>query len=317
MGPQSLEEVARIGKFKIGFVDPRDLKLLEKNARYMPAEMFDRLVQNIKRDKQLSSVPFCYLDPESDEMVVLSGNHRVRAAIAAGVDRIPVMWNAEPMTEDERIAIQLSHNAIQGMDDLQILKDLYEKINDIELREYSAVDIAYDLSDLEDVDSKEIEAELIATPELPEKTVILLFTDEEEERIRKVLEKYEESMVLIAHKDQYEKFNEIVAKLREEYDIFNLSTVFLLMIEGFDKVMEGEKRFEDVYGGDMDVEGMVHWRIGGAKGVVDVRVARKLKGFVDKYGIDGVVNMLEEYEAKRVIDEHLDRAGFPDIEGLS
>lgn len=316
MGPQSLEEVARIGKFKIGFVNPKELKLLEKNARYMPAEMFDRLVQNIKRDKQLSSVPFCYLDPESGEMVVLSGNHRVRAAVSAGIDKIPVMWNAEPMTEDERIAIQLSHNAIQGMDDLQILKDLYEKIKDVDLREYSAVDIAYDLSDLE-VDVKEIETELVATPELPEKTVILLFTEGEEERIRNILEKYEDSMVLIAHQGQYDKFNEIVAKLREEYDVFNLSTIFIVMMEGFDKVMEGKRSFEEVYGGNMDIEGMVNWRIGGTKGVVDVRTARKFKGFVDKYGLDGVVDMLEEHEAKKVIDEHLDRAVLPDIEGLS
>ncbi len=315
MSLKSLREVAQIGKFKIGFVDPKELKLLEKNARYMPAEMFDRLVQNIKKDKQLSSVPFCYLDPETGEMTVLSGNHRVKAALAAGLEVIPVMWNVEPMTEDERLAIQLSHNAIQGMDDLQILKELYSKIQDVELKEYAAVDIAYDLLDLEE--EEEVNTDLISTPDLPDRTIVLVFTEPEFQRIREILEKYEGDTVLLAHEDQYEKFNQIVAKLREEYDVFNTATVFRILIEGFEKFMKKEAELDDLYRGDVDVEGMVNWRVGGTKGVVDVRTARKLKKLIDRYGLDEIVRILEEYEARSVIDENLDRPVFPDLEEFS
>lgn len=44
------------------------------------------------------------------------------------------------MSEEHRIAIQLSHNAIVGQDDPDILKKLYDKILDIDLKEYSGLD---------------------------------------------------------------------------------------------------------------------------------------------------------------------------------
>ena len=55
----------------------RDLKLLEKNARYMTPQEFSQLVANIKQDGKLMGVPVVYRGE------VLSGNHRVRAAIKA------------------------------------------------------------------------------------------------------------------------------------------------------------------------------------------------------------------------------------------
>ena len=44
-------------------IDPRELKLLKMNARFMRHEEFQRLVANIKRDGQLTSAPFAALDP--------------------------------------------------------------------------------------------------------------------------------------------------------------------------------------------------------------------------------------------------------------
>ena len=42
---------------KIIEIDPRELKLLKMNARFMRHEEFQRLVANIKRDGQLTSAP--------------------------------------------------------------------------------------------------------------------------------------------------------------------------------------------------------------------------------------------------------------------
>ena len=42
-------------------IDPRELKLLKMNARFMRHEEFQRLVANIKRDGQLTSAPFAAL----------------------------------------------------------------------------------------------------------------------------------------------------------------------------------------------------------------------------------------------------------------
>ena len=100
---------------KIIEIDPRELKLLKMNARFMRHEEFQRLVANIKRDGQLTSAPFACLDPADGKYEVLSGNHRVQAAISAGLETIPCIITDDEMSEEQRIAIQLSHNA--GLDD--------------------------------------------------------------------------------------------------------------------------------------------------------------------------------------------------------
>lgn len=121
-------------------IDPRELKLLKMNARFMRHEEFQRLVANIKRDGQLTSAPFAALDPADGKYEVLSGNHRVQAAISAGLQTIHCIITDDPLSEEQRIAIQLSHNAIVGQDDPDILKKLYDKILDIDLKEYSGLD---------------------------------------------------------------------------------------------------------------------------------------------------------------------------------
>lgn len=119
-------------------MDPRELKLLEVNARYMRHEMFQQLVVNIRRDGKLTSVPFAWYD--GSEYEVLSGNHRVAAAVEAGLASIEVMLTDDELTDDQRIAIQLSHNAISGEDDPQLLRQLFERIGNVDMRLYSGLD---------------------------------------------------------------------------------------------------------------------------------------------------------------------------------
>src|SRR5690242_16828167 len=87
-----------------------ELKLLEKNARYMKPEQFNRLVENIRRDGCLTSVPLVHRD--GDDLVVVSGNHRVSAAIKAGIEESDVIEVMSPLTRQQFVALQLSHNAI-------------------------------------------------------------------------------------------------------------------------------------------------------------------------------------------------------------
>ena len=63
----------RIAMVPIGQCD-----LLEKNAGFMRAEQYQRLVSNVKRDGCLTSVPFAVKNGE--RFLILSGNHRVQAA---------------------------------------------------------------------------------------------------------------------------------------------------------------------------------------------------------------------------------------------
>ena len=54
-----------------------DLTLLKKNARFMRPDQFNRLVDNLRRDGVLTSLPLVF------DGVVYSGNHRVKAALKA------------------------------------------------------------------------------------------------------------------------------------------------------------------------------------------------------------------------------------------
>ena len=103
--------------YKAAVVPIEGLELLEKNARFMRSETFRNLVENIKRDGGLSSVPFCL--KLGDRYRVLSGNHRVQAAQEAGVKRLLVLYTDRELSREEQVSIQLSHNAIVGEDDLR------------------------------------------------------------------------------------------------------------------------------------------------------------------------------------------------------
>lgn len=88
-------------KTKVIKVNPKELKLLEVNARYMKHEEFQRLVDNVKRDGCLTQLPFCCLDEDWNWMV-LSGNHRVQAAISAGLEEIEVQVTEDELTKDQK-----------------------------------------------------------------------------------------------------------------------------------------------------------------------------------------------------------------------
>lgn len=122
-------------------VDPRELKLLDNNARFMTRDEFNRLVANVRKDGRLTSLPLVYPHPDGT-MEVLSGNHRTKAAIAADLEQIAVIRIDTALTADERLAVQLSHNSIAGHDDAHKLRELYDMIDDLDLREYSGLDDA-------------------------------------------------------------------------------------------------------------------------------------------------------------------------------
>lgn len=218
-------------------INPRDIKLLKENARYMRPEEYQKLVANIKKDGQLTSVPFCYYN-EKNEIEVLSGNHRVMASIDAGLNEIEVMICKNYLTKEQALAIQLSHNSICGQDDEELLRKLYGKLETLEFKEYSG--LTDDFLNY----CKEVEKDF-KVPNLSYQALNLLFLPDEIEEIKQILVTISDllnSNHILSNMKDYDEYLKSSTMVSKCLNIKNPSTTFLTMIklakENIDKLKE-------------------------------------------------------------------------------
>lgn len=216
----------RIMETKIIKINPKDIKLLEVNARYMKPEEYNQLVANIKKDKQLTSVPFCFYNA-NNQIEVLSGNHRVMASIDAGLKEIEVMLCKDKLSKEQALAIQLSHNSISGQDDEELLRKLYGKLESLEFKEYSG------LTDEFIKFSKDIEKDF-KVPNLSYQVLNLLFLPDEIEEIKQGLTNISDLLNthhILSNIKDYDEYLETSTTLSKCLNIKNPSTTFLAMIK--------------------------------------------------------------------------------------
>jgi hypothetical protein len=236
------EKLAGLFPYRLELVDPGELKLLDKNARYMKAEQFQSLVENVRKDGNLSSLPLCYRE-EGGKLLVLSGNHRTMAARQAGVEQLLVMVVADEKTADEKLGIQLSHNAIAGQDDLVILKELWESINNVQARLYTGLD-SDTIKSLEG-----IQFSAISEQRLQYKLANFMFLPEEIESLDELLKEtavaFSADVVYLANLDTYDTFFDLVVKIKKKCVIKNSAAAFLKLLElagiGLEQMMKLEE----------------------------------------------------------------------------
>jgi hypothetical protein len=235
------EKLTGLFPYRLELVNPAELQLLDKNARYMKAEQFQALVENVKKDGNLSSLPLCYRE-ESGKLMVLSGNHRTLAARQAGLEQILVMVVAEEKTDDEKLGIQLSHNAICGQDDLVILKELWESIKNVQARLYAGLDS-------ETIKSLEgIKFAAISEQRLKYKLANFMFLPEEIESLDQLLKEtavaFSADAVYLANLNTYDAFFDLVVKIKKRCQIKNSAAAFLKLLElargGLEQMKEAE-----------------------------------------------------------------------------
>lgn len=221
--------------FKLALVRYDELEFLEKNARFMTHETFGRLVQNIKRDGGLSSVPFCMVT-EAGKYRVLSGNHRLEAAHEAGCDEFLVLYTDRLLTTQEQIAIQLSHNALVGKDDPIILKDLWNEIDDVNLKFYAGLDDKV----LEELDHVSLEG--LSEAQLEFRTVQFMFLPDEVDRLHEVFQTARAFMsgdeVFAARFADFDRLMEALAKSEAAYNVHNSATGMMLVLDVFERHQE-------------------------------------------------------------------------------
>ena len=235
------DRLAGLFPYRLELVNPAELNLLDKNARYMKAEQFQALVENVKKDGNLSSLPLCYRE-NSGKLLVLSGNHRTMAARQAGLEQILVMVVADEKTDDEKVGIQLSHNAICGQDDLVILKELWESIQNVQARLYAGLDS-------ETIKSLEgIKFAAISEQRLQYKLANFMFLPEEIEDLDQLLKEtavaFSGDVVYLAHLNTFDAFFDLVVKIKKRCQIKNSAAAFLKLLElarvGLEEMMHEE-----------------------------------------------------------------------------
>lgn len=195
----------------------------EENARFMTADQMRRLASNLKKDNALTSAVLVYPDAGSGKLVVLSGNHRVEAALLAGQQTIPVMVIQSYLTEERKLAIQLSHNAITGQDDPNILGKLYESLT-LEYKAYSGLtDDSFNILEKLDIDSL-----AIGTPQYEE--ILLLFLPADKDVFTKFMERLgkpvEKRTYLTGEYEDYSRLFEAIVAVKQFKNIFNTAVAF-------------------------------------------------------------------------------------------
>lgn len=246
------------GTYKIGIINlPEDVVFLEENAHFFTPDVFKNLVGNVKKDKQLASVPLC-IKLKNGKYKVLSGNHRVQAGIESGLKSILVLYTDEELSEGKQIAIQLSHNAIIGKDDLDILKRLFDKIDSVGDKMYAGLD---------DKTLQAMEkASLSALSEVPLDftTTTIMFLPDEVERVEELVDTVAKSIpkghVWTARMKDYERFASSIQKIRESYQVKNTAVCFMVMIDIFERHMteliEGLEFLPEGRGRTMPIESL-------------------------------------------------------------
>lgn len=215
-------------KLELRVVDPSNLILLKKNARFMKHEMFSQLVENIIRDGQLESVPLCY-KLKDGSLEVISGNHRVQGAIKANIKLILVMVITEDLSVSRRRAKQLSHNQISGEDDFSLLKEIWNEIIEINDKIYTGMD-SIKIEELE-----KIQFSALSTPSIKTESITLWFLPEEVVKIEELItyaEKFIASKkIFMVPLKIYDHVFKMLVEIKTKYDIRNNAVALLHIFE--------------------------------------------------------------------------------------
>lgn len=223
---------ARVEKIKLS-----DLVFLDKNARYMEPQQWRRLVENIKQDGVLTSAPLVCRAGNSpltsfgkknpDALEIISGNHRAKAAIEAGIEYSDVIIiDDESVSKAKKIAMQLAHNEISGKDDASILRELYDDL-DFDFKIYSGVDEAkfkIDDLDLKSLGSISADMQEVSIFFIPKDADLFINT-------LKRIEKKSGSLHLVAAREDFNLFFDSVVSFKKYANIHNTATAVAKMCE--------------------------------------------------------------------------------------
>jgi hypothetical protein len=234
------EALGDVTPYKLDLVPPTEILPVERNAHYMAKGTYDRLVENIAGDQNLSSLPFCWRRPD-DRYVCLSGNHRVQAAKDAGIEQILILYTDQALSAPQRIAIQLSHNSIVGQDNPTVLRELWDRLDILDLKVYSGLDEST-LATLAPVQVAQI-----SEARLRFETMTLFFLPTEVARMEETVKQAGRAKAgpkWATSIDDFDTFFAQFLDFKEAAGVLNTSTAFKLIMDMLDQWLEEHKNLE-------------------------------------------------------------------------
>lgn len=283
-------------------IDPKDVKLLEVNARFMRHEEYKQLVDNIRKDGQLTSTPFLCKE-EDDKWLCLSGNHRVMAAIDAGLKEIVCLATDDKLTNDQKVAIQLSQNAIVGQDDPATLKILYEGIIDTEMKKYSGLDDkTLDLLD-------KFSSISISESNLEFKTLQMIFLPNELENAKKVIDEALKGAKIadeawLLKRSEYDDWLDAQELVTSSFGIKNVSTAVDIILKVF---MKNITQLQEGYQDKSRDKSFVPIETVLGRRKIPAETAKKISAAIARLQGSGKISKGEEYKALDILaDKFLD-----------
>lgn len=238
---QPAKLTTRIRSFQLRSLTQLSAEAGQENARYMKPAQFKRLVENLRRDGALTSAPLVGRFIGDERSFVISGNHRIAAAVEAGIEEADCIEVLEPLSREQFTAIQLSHNAIEGEDDKAVLRRLYDDLG-LDLKEYSGL-----TDDCFDMDELQVTTITGVAPLYAE--VVVSFLSDDAHAVEAFLKtadrwaKKERPVLVVAYKD-FDRFFEALVKVKQLRGITNSAVALATLIELAEAKMGEETRTE-------------------------------------------------------------------------
>jgi len=202
------------------------LRERDKNARVMSPDKFERLQTNIKADRKLESLPLVMKKNDRDEFEIISGHHRVRAARGAGINEIYVLSYDKELSRDDVKSKQLAHNSLVGVDDEQILREIYLEIESLNAR--IATGLKYLEAPLE-VGAVNLDEVVV---DMDYELLNIIFLPREKKRFDDAITMVEKKANIMVEKlESFEPFKAAIRQVGFKEDIRNISCILGKMAE--------------------------------------------------------------------------------------
>ncbi len=208
------------------YVGVDDVREQDVNAQSMPKAMFDQLVANIKNTGAPESVPL--LVQNGNHIEIISGHHRVRAMRQAGVKNFLALVY-ESLSRARIHSKQLAHNSIAGASDPELVKRIWERIDDVSARFEAFIDPKIFDNMPAPISFKPIDVDMVSVA----KTVMVVFLPTQQmdfdQAIEHILPKTQVDTVYLAHKDSYDAWMQAFKRVRSDLEIVNAPTALAEM----------------------------------------------------------------------------------------